>query len=92
MKAGNRWVLVCLPLLVSASVNTPSSAQGLAAQSAKVAELGDAGKYSEAIALAQAMLANQEKRPPGRDLAGALNNLAQLYGDVGRPYPQLCFT
>ena len=84
MKTKNRWALVCLALLVSASVGTPSSAQGLAAQSAKVAELGDAGKYSEAIALAQAMLANQEKRPPGRDLAGALNNLAQLYGDVGR--------
>src|SRR6266700_7365695 len=84
IKSGNRWALVCLALLVSVSHGTPSSAQGLAAQSAKVSELGDAGKYSEAIALAQAMLANQEKRPPSRDLAGALNNLAQLYGDVGR--------
>ena len=84
MKTKNRWVLVCLALLASTCLNQPSSAQGLAAQSAKVSELGDAGKYSEAIALAQAMLANQEKRPPNRDLAGALNNLAQLYGDVGR--------
>jgi Tetratricopeptide repeat len=30
------------------------------------------------------MLANQEKGSPNRDLGGALNNLAQLYGDVGR--------
>ena len=30
------------------------------------------------------MLAAQEKNPASRDYAGALNNLAQLYGDVGR--------
>jgi len=84
MKTGDRWALVCSALLASACLSPPSSAQGLAAQSAKVSELGDAGRYSEAIALAQAMLANQEKRSPSRDLAGALNNLAQLYGDVGR--------
>jgi CHAT domain-containing protein/tetratricopeptide (TPR) repeat protein len=85
MKPGNRLVLMLwLALLVSACWAAPSSAQGLAAQSAKVAELGRAGKYTEAIALAQAMLAAQEKNPASRDYAGALNNLAQLYGDVGR--------
>jgi hypothetical protein len=50
----------------------------------KIAELERAGKYAETIPLAQAMLANREKGLPSRDLAGALNNLAQLYGDVGR--------
>jgi len=84
MKTCNRWLLVYLAFAAGACLATPSTAQGLAAQSAKIAELERAGKYAEAIPLAQAMLANQEKGPPNRDLAGALNNLARLYGDVGR--------
>ena len=84
MKTCNRWLLVSLAFAAGACLATSSSAQGLAAQSAKIAELERAGKYAEAIPLAQAMLANQDKGPPNRDLAGALNNLAQLYGDVGR--------
>lgn len=75
---------LCLALAASAGLASPSFAQGLAAQSAKINALGDAGKYNEAIPLAQAMVANLDKGPPTRDLAGALNNLAQLYGDVGR--------
>jgi CHAT domain-containing protein/Tfp pilus assembly protein PilF len=70
--------------LASAGLVAPSPAQGLAAQSAKINALGSAGKYSEAIPLAEAMLANLEKGAPTKDLAGAINNLAQLYGDVGR--------
>src|ERR1700693_242464 len=85
MKPGNRLVLtLSLALVAGAWFAAAVSAQGVAAQSAKVAELGRAGKYAEAIALAQAMLAAQEKNPASRDYAGALNNLAQLYGDVGR--------
>ncbi len=84
MKTRNRLALMCAALAAGACPGTPSSAQGLAAQSAKIAEFERAGKYAEAIPLAQTMLANQEKGPPNRDLAGALNNLAQLYGDVGR--------
>src|SRR5438445_11570399 len=83
MKTCNRWLLVSLAFAAGVCLSNPSSA-GLAAQSAKIAELERAGKYAESIPLAQAMLANQEKGPPSRDLAGALNNLAQLYGDVGR--------
>ena len=30
------------------------------------------------------MVADQEKRPPSRDLAGALNNLAEVYSGMGR--------
>ena len=76
--------LLCLALASSAGLATPSLAQGLAAQSAKINALGDAGKYPEAIPLAEAMLASLEKGPPSKDLAGAMNNLAQLHGDVGR--------
>ncbi len=85
MRIRHRLVLmVCLALASSAGLVAPSLAQGLAAQSAKINALGDAGKYSEAIPLAEAMLANLEKGAPSKNLAGAMNNLAQLYGDVGR--------
>jgi CHAT domain-containing protein/Tfp pilus assembly protein PilF len=84
MKIGNRLVFALgLALAVNVSLDAPSWA-GLAADSARINALGAAGKYSEAIPLAEAMLANQEKGPPTKDLAGALNNLAQLYGEVGR--------
>src|ERR1700759_4111307 len=85
MRSDNRLALMlCLALAASATLVAPSFAQGLAAQSAKISALGDAGRYSEAIPLAEAMLANLEKGAPSKNLAGAMNNLAQLYGDVGR--------
>jgi CHAT domain-containing protein/Tfp pilus assembly protein PilF len=77
-------LMVCLALASSAGLVVPSFAQGLAAQSGKIAELSRAGKYNEAIPLAQAMVANLDKGQPSRDLGAALNNLAQLFGDVGR--------
>src|ERR1700756_1417435 len=85
MKIRNRLALMmCVALATGLSFVTPSPAEGLGAQSARINALGSAGKYSEAIPLAEAMLANLEKGPPPRNLAGAMNNLAQLYGDVGR--------
>lgn len=85
MKSSIRLALMmCFALAASAGFVAPSPAQGLAAQSAKINALGSAGKYSEAIPLAEAMLANLEKGAPTKDLAGAINNLAQLYGDIGR--------
>ena len=87
MKTGNRLLLACLALLASTCLSAPSSAQGLAAQSAKIAELSRAGKYAEAIPLAQAMLANLEKGPPSRDLGGALNNLAATSAAMPTPNP-----
>src|SRR6516162_8007785 len=84
MKFGNQLALaICLAFAANVSLVAPSSA-GLGADSARINALGSAGKYSEAIPLAEAMLANMEKGPPSKDLAGALNNLAQLYGEVGR--------
>jgi CHAT domain-containing protein/Tfp pilus assembly protein PilF len=84
MKSSNRLALtLCLALAGNVSLVAPSSA-GLAADSARIDALGAAGKYSEAIPLAEAMLTKVEKGPPSKNLAGALNNLAQLYGEVGR--------
>jgi tetratricopeptide (TPR) repeat protein len=89
MKSGNRWALmVALALGMSAGLCAPSLAQKgeVAATSAKIAELGRAGKYAEAIPLAQGQLESLEKKygPINSDVAGALNNLALLYGDQGR--------
>ncbi len=84
METRNRLALTVCVALAGAWLSMPSSAQGLAAQSARINALGDAGKYAEAIPLAQAMLANLEKSPASRDYAGALNNLAELYRGVGR--------
>ena len=85
MTSRNRLVLMLsLALAGAAFVGTPSVAQGLSAQSGKIIQLTRAGKYAEALPLAQAMVAQLEKGPPNRDLAGAINNLAQVYSDMGR--------
>ncbi|WP_426613120.1 CHAT domain-containing tetratricopeptide repeat protein [Bradyrhizobium sp. McL0616] len=78
------WV-AGLALAITASLATPGLAQtgGLAAQSARINALRSAGKYAEALPLAQAMVASLEKTSNNRDLAGALNNLAQIYADQG---------
>jgi CHAT domain-containing protein/Tfp pilus assembly protein PilF len=77
-----------LALLASTGLSAPSSAQkgDTAALSAKINELGRAGKYAEAVALAQGQVESLEKKfgPAHRDVGAALNNLAQLYGSQGR--------
>jgi CHAT domain-containing protein/Tfp pilus assembly protein PilF len=89
MKFGNRLALTLgLALIASACLGNSCFAQknDTAALSARIAELSHAGKYSEAIPLAQRQVADLEKSsgPINRDLAGALNNLALLYGSQGR--------
>jgi CHAT domain-containing protein/Tfp pilus assembly protein PilF len=89
MTSGNRLALMTgLALITSACLGTSSFAQksDTAALSARISELGRAGKYSEAIPLAQRQVADFEKSsgPVNRDLAGALNNLALLYGNQGQ--------
>ena len=89
MKSGNQWVLmVALALGISAGPSAPSLAQKgeVAATSARIVELSRAGKYAEAIPLAQGQLESLEKKygPFNSDVAGALNNLALLYADQGR--------
>jgi CHAT domain-containing protein/tetratricopeptide (TPR) repeat protein len=87
MKSGNRSALTLwLALAAGSSLVAPSLAGDTAALSAKINELSRAGKYSEAIPLAQGQLDSLEKKygPNHRDVAGALNNLAQIYGSQGR--------
>lgn len=85
LASGRRLMLVaCVALATSTILPERSSAEGLGARSARINALGAAGKYSEAIPLAEAMLADLETGRPTKDLAGAMNNLAQLYGSVGR--------
>ena len=76
-----------LALLASTCLGAPSSAQKgeTAARSAKITELSRAGKYLEALPLAQGQLQTLEQKygPAHRDVAAALNNLAELYGHQG---------
>jgi CHAT domain-containing protein len=75
-----------LALAITASLATPSLAQkgNLATESARINELTKAGRYSEALPLAQGMVANLEKSDNGHELAAALNNLGQAYAGQGR--------
>ena len=89
MNARNRLVYsLCLALLASSCLSAPSLAQKSdpAALGARINELGRAGKYAEAVALAQGQVESLEKKygPGHRDVGAALNNLAQLYGSQGR--------
>jgi CHAT domain-containing protein/tetratricopeptide (TPR) repeat protein len=81
------FLLAGLALLASTSLSAPLSAQkgGTASLSAKTNDLSRAGKYSEALPLAQGQLQTLEKKygPVHRDVAGALNNLAEIYGHQG---------
>ena len=89
MKSRHRLIFsVCLALLSGTCLSAPLQAQkaDVAALSAKINELGRAGKYAEATALAQGQVESLEKRfgPAHRDVGAALNNLAQAYGNQGR--------
>ena len=88
-KSGNRLGLILsLALIASLGMTAPSSAQkiDITARNAQITELSRSGKYSEAIPLAQRLLADLEKAygPEHRDVAASLNNLALLYGNQGR--------
>ncbi|MEI9926054.1 MAG: CHAT domain-containing tetratricopeptide repeat protein [Bradyrhizobium sp.] len=89
MKSSHRLVLTLgVALVVAACFSAPSSAQkiDIAARSSAINELSRAGKYSQAIPLAQQLLADLEKArgPSDADVAGAMNNLAMLYGSQGQ--------
>ena len=89
MKSRHRLIFsVCLALLSGTCLSAPSLAQkgDVAALSAKINELGRAGKYAEAVALARGQVESLERKygPEHRDVGAALNNLAQAYGNQGR--------
>lgn len=74
-----------LALAIAGLLATPALAQkGLAAESGRINALMSAGKHSEALPLAQGMVASLEKSDNGRELAAALNNLGQVYAGQGR--------
>lgn len=74
-----------LALAIAGMLATPAPAQkALAAESARINALMSAGKYSEALPLAQGMVASVEKSDNGRELAAALNNLGQVHAGQGR--------
>lgn len=80
-------MLAALALLASTCLSAPSLAQKAetSALNTKINELSRAGKYSEALPLARGQLQTLEKKfgPAHRDVAGALNNLAEIHGHQG---------
>ena len=84
-----RTGVIVLAALVCWAAGAPSFAQGgdpTAALQARVNELDRLGKYSEAIPLAQRVLALREKAlgPNHIGVAAALNDLANLYASDAR--------
>ncbi|KQT25175.1 MULTISPECIES: CHAT domain-containing tetratricopeptide repeat protein [Bradyrhizobium] len=77
---------VGVALAIATSCATAALAQKAspAAQGARISALMSAGKYAEALPLAQAMVASLEKTNDGRELSAALNNLGQVYAGQGR--------
>ena len=78
-------VLVCL-LAVGIATAHAESTEDLSALNRQVVELYRVGKYAEAILIAQRVLAISEKKALGPDhpyVAGALNNLAEMYLNQG---------
>ncbi|RQH11331.1 CHAT domain-containing protein [Bradyrhizobium sp. RP6] len=75
-----------LALAITTLLATAAPAQkgDLAAQGARINALNQAGKYAEALPLAQAMVASLEKANDGRELSAALNNLGQVHAGQGR--------
>jgi CHAT domain-containing protein/tetratricopeptide (TPR) repeat protein len=88
MKSRKRLIVsLCLALLSGTCLSTPSLAQkgDAAALSVKIRDLGRAGKYAEAVALAQAQVESLEKKygPAHRDFGAALSNLGHAYANQG---------
>jgi CHAT domain-containing protein/Tfp pilus assembly protein PilF len=89
MKSARRIGLILAAMLLAVSfTGAPGIAQQdeLPALEKRVRELYQAGNFSEAIALAQRVLAMQEKAlgPDHPDVWLSLNNLAALYENQGR--------
>ncbi|MCA6115551.1 CHAT domain-containing protein [Bradyrhizobium sp. WSM 1738] len=89
MKSHNRLIFsACLALLSGTCFSAPSLAQkgDAAALSVKIRDLGRAGKYAEAVALAERQVESLEKKhgPAHRDVGSALSNLGYAYANHGR--------
>lgn len=73
-------------VLITSALVAPCLAQktDLAAESGRIIALSRAGKYREALPLAQAMVASLEAASNKRELAAALTNLGQVLASLGR--------
>lgn len=86
MKSGRHLhLLLGLALATGACLATPALAQSVSAQTTKIIELQRAGKFQEALTLAQKTVADAEKArgPAHRDVAAALNNLGHVHASLG---------
>jgi CHAT domain-containing protein/tetratricopeptide (TPR) repeat protein len=83
---GHLQLLLGLALATSTWLTVPAAAQNVAAQTTKVIELERAGKFQEALSLAQKTLVDAEKArgPVHRDVAAALNNLGHVQASLGQ--------
>jgi tetratricopeptide (TPR) repeat protein len=81
-----RLVVLAMLLLALPSTGLSQSVKDAGALQRKANELYDAGKYAQALPLAQRALSIREKAlgPNHPDVAGSLNSLALLYQDQGR--------
>jgi CHAT domain-containing protein/tetratricopeptide (TPR) repeat protein len=81
-------LIVAVALTTDAAIMAPAFAQqrDLAALTARISALFRAGKFAEAVPLAQQALAiaRRSLRPDDPNLAALLNNLAALYEEQGR--------
>jgi CHAT domain-containing protein/Tfp pilus assembly protein PilF len=84
--SGKAGLLLGLALAASACIALPASAQNVAAQTNKIIELERAGKFADALTLAQKTLADAEKAHGAvhRDVAASLNNLGHAYANLGQ--------
>jgi esterase/lipase superfamily enzyme/Tfp pilus assembly protein PilF len=85
MRVGARPIAIAV-LLAGFLSALPARSDELGALSDQVQQLYQAGKYSEAVPVAQQALALAEKLhgPDHPDVANSLNHLAALYGTQGR--------
>ncbi len=86
MRICKRLAIAIGTWLVAAGLAQPCLAQktNLAAESGRIIALSRAGKYREALPLAQAMVASLETTSNKRDFAAALTNLGQVQASLGR--------
>ncbi|GLH80816.1 hypothetical protein SSBR45G_57250 [Bradyrhizobium sp. SSBR45G] len=85
MPSCKRVAIAFAAILAGSALLHPALATAdLAAESGRIIALSRAGKYREALPLAQAMVASLEATSNKRDLAAALTNLGQALASLGR--------
>ncbi|UFZ02550.1 CHAT domain-containing protein [Bradyrhizobium ontarionense] len=85
MRICKRVAIAVWTSLIASGLLQPCLAKtDLTAESGRIIALSSAGKYREALPLAQAMVASLEATSNKRELAAALTNLGQVQASLGR--------